>query len=72
MTRNHVTGLEWPAGRRVKGRALCVVHCSVPSWLCILGEVAVPLWGFPPSSATGGKNIAQNAHCLAVLLFINT
>lgn len=72
MTRNHVTGLEWPAGRRVKGRALCVVHCPAPSWLCILGEVAVPLWGFPPSSATGVKDIAQNAHCLPVLLFINT
>lgn len=72
MTRNHVAGLEWPVGRRVKGRALCVVHCPAPSSLCVLGEVTVPLWGFPPRSATGAKDTVQNAHRLAVLLFINT
>lgn len=45
-----------------EGRQSAVVHCPAPSGLCVLGEVAVPL-EFPPSSANGVKDIAQNAHC---------
>lgn len=47
----------------MKGRALCVVHCPALPGCVFLGK-SLSHWSFPPSSANGVKDIAQNAHCL--------
>lgn len=34
-------------GQREGEGALCVVQSPAPSWVCVLGQVTVPLWVSP-------------------------